>query len=107
MKVWILLMIAIAFEVAGTMLLKASDGFTKPLLGTLAIVSYSVCFWFFAPVLKVLPAGVAYAIWAGLGITLVSILGVFLFKQSLSAPQVLFIGLILIGAVGLNLTTGH
>lgn len=107
MQVWILLGFAIAFEVAGTLFLKASNGFENIGLGMAAIGGYMVSFWFFAPVLKVLPAGVAYAIWAGVGISMVAILSFFLFKQSLSAAQMVFIGLILTGAVGLNLTTTH
>ena len=107
MQVWILLGFAIAFEVAGTLLLKASNGFEKIGLGMGAIGCYMVCFWLFAPVLKVLPAGVAYAIWAGVGISMVAILSFFIFKQSLSAAQVGFIGLIVAGAIGLNLTTSH
>jgi small multidrug resistance pump len=107
MQVWIFLAIAIGFEVAGTMLLKASNGFEKIGIGMAAIGCYSICFWFFAPVLKVLPAGVAYAIWAGVGISMVTILGFLLFKQSLSAAQIAFIGLIVTGAVRLNLTTSH
>ena len=107
MQVWIFLTLAIGFEVAGTLLLKASNGFEKMALGMAAIGCYSICFWFFAPVLKVLPAGVAYAIWAGVGISMVAILSFVLFKQSLSAAQMAFIGLIITGAIGLNLTTAH
>ena len=107
MQVWIFLALAIGFEVAGTLLLKASNGFEKMALGMAAIGRYSICFWFFAPVLKVLPAGVAYAIWAGVGISMVAILSFILFKQSLSAAQMAFIGLIITGAIGLNLTTAH
>jgi len=107
MQVWIFLGLAIAFEVAGTLFLKASNGFEKMGLGMAAIGCYMVCFWLFAPVLKVLPAGVAYAIWAGVGISMVAILSFVLFKQSLSAAQMAFIGLIITGAIGLNLTTAH
>ena len=101
------LTIAIAFEVAGTLLLKASSGFEKVGLGMGAIGCYMVSFWLFAPVLKVLPAGVAYAVWAGVGISMVAILSYFIFKQSLSAAQIGFITMILAGAIGLNLTTAH
>ena len=106
-QVWIFLGLAIAFEVAGTMLLKASNGFEKVGVGMAAIGCYSICFWMFAPVLKVLPAGVAYAIWAGVGISMVAVLSYFISKQSLSLAQMKFIGLILTGAIGLNLTTAH
>ena len=105
MSPWVYLSIAIAFEVAGTLLLKASNGFEKMALGMAAIGCYSVCFWFFAPALKSIPAGVAYAVWAGIGIVCVAILSFALFGQRLSWLQMALISLIVIGAVGLNLTT--
>ena len=74
MSAWVYLSIAIAFEVAGTLLLKASNGFEKIAVGMTAIGCYSICFWFFAPALKSIPAGVAYAVWAGIGIVCVAIL---------------------------------
>ena len=103
--VWIYLFIAIAFEVAGTLLLKYSHGFEKVGYGMAAIACYSVCFWFFAPVLKVLPAGVAYAIWAGVGIAAVTALGIILFEQKLSLIQIACIAMITIGAIGLHSAT--
>jgi len=105
MSAWIYLSIAICFEVAGTILLKLSDGFEKVGLGMAAIGCYSICFWFFAPALKVIPAGVAYAIWAGMGIFAVTVISLAFFGQKLGPLQFGFIALILIGAVGLNLTT--
>ena len=105
MSPWIYLSVAIAFEVAGTLLLKSSNGFEKVGLGMAAIGCYSVCFWFFAPALKTIPAGVAYAIWAGIGIVCVAALSFALFGQKLSWLQMAFITLIVTGAVGLNLTT--
>jgi multidrug transporter EmrE-like cation transporter len=107
MLAWIYLSLAIAFEVTGTILLKYSNGFEKVGLGMASIACYSICFWLLAPAIKVIPVGVAYAIWAGFGIMTVSILSVFLFGQKLAIPQYGFIGLILVGAVGLNLTTQH
>lgn len=105
MNAWMFLAVAIAFEVAGTMLLKASNGFEKVAVGMAAIACYSICFWFFAPALKVIPVGVAYAIWAGLGIACAAALSMVFFDQKLALQQYGFIGLILVGAVGLNLTT--
>ncbi len=107
MSAWIYLSLAIAFEVTGTILLKYSNGFEKVGLGMASIACYSICFWLLAPAIKVIPVGVAYAIWAGLGIMTVSILSVFLFGQKLAITQYGFIGLIVVGAVGLNLTTQH
>lgn len=90
---------AIALEVTGTFLLKLSNGFEGWRWGTLSILCYSACFWFLAPAMKVLPVGVVYAIWAGIGI--------FAFDEKLGALQYLFITLILTGAIGLNLTMRH
>ncbi|MEO0983533.1 MAG: multidrug efflux SMR transporter [Pseudomonadota bacterium] len=105
MTAWVLLLIAVSFEVAGTTLLKMSEGFEKPLIGFGAIAAYSTSFWFFAPAIKVIPVGVAYAVWAGLGIMAAAVIGLLLFGQKLGPPQYLFILLILIGAIGLRLTT--
>ena len=105
MSAWMFLAVAIFFEVCGTVLLKLSNGFEKVGLGMAAIGCYSICFWFFAPALKVIPAGIAYAIWAGMGIFAITIIGMTFFEQKLGLLQYGFIALILIGAVGLNLTT--
>ena len=105
MSAWMFLGVAILFEVLGTVLLKLSDGFEKIGYGMAAIACYSVCFWFLAPALKVIPAGVAYAIWSGLGILSVTFIGLAFFNQKLSFVNYGFIALILIGAIGLNLTT--
>ena len=105
MSAWMFLGVAIVFEVLGTVLLKLSDGFEKLGYGMTAIACYSVCFWFFAPALKVIPAGVAYAIWSGLGILSITLIGLAFFDQKLSLMNYGFIALIVIGAIGLNLTT--
>jgi len=105
MSAWIYLGVAIIFEVIGTVLLKLSDGFEKIGFGMLAIACYSICFWFFAPALKIIPAGVAYAIWAGFGILSITLIGLAFFGQKLTLLNYGFVFLILIGAIGLNLTT--
>ncbi len=105
MNAWISLLIAIGFEILGTSLLKLSEGFEKTLWGMLAIAAYWVSFWFLAPALKAIPIGVAYAIWAGVGIAAVAVIGFFAFGHRLHLLQYFFMALILIGAVGLRLTT--
>lgn len=102
---WGLLAVAIGLETAGTFLLKLSDGFAKPLWGGLSVLCYSMCFWVLAPALKVIPVGVAYAIWAGIGIVAATAIGVFAFGERLGAIQLGCILLVLAGAVGLRLTT--
>lgn len=105
MSAWFFLACAIALEVTGTFLLKLSNGFEYWVWGMLSIACYSACFWFLAPAMKVLPVGVVYAIWAGVGIVAATIIGIFAFQERLGALQTVFIALILTGAVGLNLTT--
>lgn len=102
---WIYLMGAVVLEIAGTFFLKLSNGFEKPLWGGVSIACYTSCFWLFAPALKYIPVGIAYAIWAGLGIVAAAIIGWFVFKEHLSTIQLFCIGLVIIGAIGLNLTT--
>ena len=105
MTAWLYLGAAIVLEIIGTSLLKLSDGFEKTHWGALAIIAYSLSFWVFAPALKVIPVGVAYAIWSGAGILAITIIGVFFFEQRLQVIQYLFIALIVAGAIGLNLTS--
>jgi small multidrug resistance pump len=102
---WAFLAAAIALEIAGTFLLKLSGGFERWQWGALSIACYAGCFWMLAPAVKVIPVGVAYAIWAGVGIVAAAVLGVFAFGERLGAVQLLCIALVLIGAVGLQLTT--
>ena len=105
MSAWLYLALAIALEVSGTLLLKLSDGFAKWQWGALSIACYSGCFLVLAPAMKVLPVGVVYAIWAGVGILAATIIGIVAFDERLSAIQFICIALILVGAVGLQLTT--
>lgn len=105
MGAWTILMMCIVAEVAATSLLKRSNGFTEPLYGILSILIFAGCFWALSYVLTRIPVGVTYAIWAGMGIALVSLVGWVVFRQPLSAPQVVFIAMIVGGAVGLSLTT--
>lgn len=105
MSAWIFLAVAITLEVAGTFLLRLSHGFEKPHWGALSILCYSACFWFLAPAMKVLPVGVVYAIWAGVGIVAATIIGVVSFGERLGVVQFLCIALVLVGSVGLKLTT--
>ena len=105
MSAWIYLALAIALEVAATFFLKLSDGFEKPQWGVLSIAFYSACFWVLAPALKTIPVGVAYAIWAGIGIAAAGAIGAFAFGERLGPLQLAFVAMIMVGAVGLRLTT--
>jgi small multidrug resistance pump len=105
MTAWLYLAFAIALEISGTFLLKLSSGFEKWHWGAMSIACYSACFWALAPAMKVLPVGIVYAIWAGVGIVAATAIGVFAFDETLSAIQYVFIAMVLTGAIGLRMTT--
>ncbi|HWZ49430.1 MAG TPA: SMR family transporter [Herbaspirillum sp.] len=97
------LAIAIASEVIATSALRAADGFTRLLPSILVVAGYALAFFFLALTLKTIPVGIAYAIWAGIGIVLVSLVAYFLYGQTLDAPALIGIGLIVAGVVVINL----
>lgn len=93
---------AIMLEVIGTTALTASDGFSRPLPTIVMAISYLAAFYFLSLVLKVMPVGVAYAIWSALGIVLISVIGRVAFKQTLDAPAIIGISLIIVGVIIVN-----
>ena len=105
MTAWLYLSATIGMEIAGRFLLKLSDGFAKWQWGTLSLLCYAVSFLFLAPALKLLPVGIVYAIWSGVGIIGVTTLGIVVFGDRLALARYDFISLILVGTVGLKLTT--
>ena len=92
-----LLCAAISFEVIGTLLLPASNGFSKLLPSVAVTVSYIVSFYFLSLVVQKLPLAVVYASWAGLGVFSVAVLSAILYKQTLNAPTVTGLFLIVAG----------
>ena len=100
---WLYLMIAIAAEVVGTSSLKASEGFTKPMPSIVVLAGYGTAFFFLSLALKVMPVGVAYAVWSGAGVALIGLIGWLFFGQKLDAAAVLGMVLIVAGVVVLNL----
>jgi small multidrug resistance pump len=101
---WAVLAVAIVCEVVGTSLLHASAQFTRvgPTLGMAAC--YLAAFYLLSLAMQLLPMGVVYAVWSGLGIVLVSAVGLVAFGQRLDAPALIGIGLILAGVVAINLS---
>jgi len=99
---WIYLALAITGEVIGTSALKASQGFTRLAPSLLVVLAYGIAFFFLALVLRTIPVGVAYAIWSGAGVALITLIGWVVFDQRLDAYALLGIGLIVAGVVVLN-----
>jgi small multidrug resistance pump len=93
---------AIVFEVIGTSFLQQTNQWTR-LVPTLCMgASYAVAFYLLSITLTTMPVGIAYAIWSGLGIVLISLVGLVVFKQSLDVPAVIGLGLIVAGVIVVN-----
>lgn len=103
MKSWLFLAVAIVGEVVATSALKSSDGFTKLAPSAVVVVGYGVAFYFLSLALRSIPVGIAYAVWAGLGIVLVAGIAWLLHGQKLDAWALVGIGLIVSGVAVLNL----
>ena len=99
---YLYLTIAIVAEVIATNALKASEGFTRLVPSIVVVVGYGAAFYFLALVLKVIPVGIAYAIWAGMGIVLVAIVAAIVFKQVPDLPAIIGMLLIISGVVIIN-----
>ena len=107
---YLYLAIAIIAEVAATSALKASEEFTNLLPSMIVVIGYGIAFYFMTLVLRVIPVGITYAIWSGLGIVLVTIVGIFLYKQMPDIPALIGMALIVAGVVVINVfskTAGH
>lgn len=102
MHPYLALGIAIVSEVIATSALRASDGFSRLWPSVLVVAGYGLAFFFLSVTLKSIPVGIAYAIWSGLGVVLISVAAWMLFGQKLDAPAILGMGLIVAGVVVLN-----
>lgn len=99
---WAYLGLAIIAEVAGSAALKQSVGFTKPTFAFLSVASFAIALFFLSLALRSVPPGIAYAMWAGIGIVLVSLIGVVVFGQTLDVAAIAGIGLIVCGVIVIN-----
>jgi small multidrug resistance pump len=103
MRAYVYLAIAILAEVIATSSLKATAEFTRPWPSLLVIAGYGIAFYCLTLSLRVIPVGIAYAIWSGLGIVLVATAGYVLYRQKLDAPALLGMAMILGGCLVINL----
>lgn len=104
------LAIAIVAEVVGTSALKASREFTNLIPSLVVVAGYGVAFYFMTLALRSIPVGITYAVWSGLGIVLITLVGVFLYREIPDLPAIIGMGLIVSGVVVIHVfskTVGH
>ena len=102
MSAYIILFLAIVFEVLGTMLLPATNNFTKLIPTSILLASYALSFYFLAMVSQKLPLSVVYASWAGLGVFSVALLSYFFYKQALNWQSIVGLFLVVLGVTIVN-----
>ena len=101
---WVYLIIAGGLEVFWATFMKRSEGFTKPLYTVLTFAGMAASFLLLARATRTLPLGTAYAVWTGIGALGALIVGVIVFRESLTPARLLFAALLLIGIIGLKAT---
>ena len=107
LKSWLYLIGAILFEVSGTTCMKLSEGFAKFIPSVLIFVFYSGSFTLMTMAIKHLEVSIVYAIWSGIGMALISFVGIFVFHESATLLKLVSILLIMAGVIGLSLQTQH
>jgi small multidrug resistance pump len=106
MKQWIFLSVAIISEVVATSALKATEDFTRLWPSVIVFIGYASAFYFLTLTLRTLPVGIAYAIWSGAGVALITLVGWLIYRQTLDVPALIGIALIVAGVVVLNVFSG-
>ena len=107
MPVGVLLALAISAEVAATVSLRYSDGFTNPVPSAIVVAGYATSFWLLSLILRELSVGTTYAIWAGVGTAAVALIGIVALGEPATAIKLGSIALIIAGVIGLNLSGAH
>jgi len=97
------LLVAIAIEVVATSALKASDSFTRWVPSAVTVVGYSVAFYLLSVTMRTLPVGIVYALWSGIGVVFISMVGWIWFRQQLDTAAIVGIALIVAGVAVVNL----
>jgi small multidrug resistance pump len=100
---WVFLSVAIISEVIGTSALKASEGFSRVWPAAIVVVGYASAFYFLSLTLRTIPVGVAYAIWSGVGVALITLISWVLYGQALDIPAIIGLLLIVAGVAVLNM----
>ncbi len=105
MNAWIMLAAAGLLEIIWAIGLKYADGFTKPVASAITITAMIISMWLLAQAARELPIGTAYAVWTGIGAVGAALLGIMLFQESANVVRIGCIGLIVVGIIGLKLST--
>src|SRR4051812_47991294 len=103
---WLYLFAAILFEVAGTMSMKFSQGFTKLTPSILIFVFYAIAFTFVTFAIRKIEISVAYTVWSGVGTTLIALIGIVYFGEAATALKLVSIALVIAGVIGLKISAG-
>jgi small multidrug resistance pump len=106
MFAFLLLSLAILSEVAATLALRVSDGFSRPIPSAIVVVGYGISFWLLALALKEIPVSLTYAIWSGVGTALIAVAGVVAFGESMNVMKLASLGVIILGVAGLSAAGG-
>ena len=109
-KTYAYLMVAILCEVLATTALSRSDGFTRLVPSAIAVVGYALAFWLLSIAMRVIPAGVVYAIWSGMGVVLITAIAWIWYRETLDTSAILGLALIVLGVIVINLfskSVGH
>jgi len=107
MPVGLLLTLAIAAEVAATVSLRYSDGFSRPVPSVIVVAGYAVSFYLLSLILRELSVGTTYAIWAGAGTAAIAVIGIVALGEPATALKLASLALIIAGVIGLNLSGAH
>jgi len=103
---WLLLLLAVSAEIVGTSCLKLTQGFSRPLPTLVVLGAYAIAFLLLSRVVETIPLGITYALWSGIGIVAIVLVGLLAYKQVPSPGQLIGMGLIAAGVVIVNLQ-GH
>ena len=106
-QAWVLLLFAITSEVIGTSCLKLSEGFSKPIPTLVVLVAYTTSMLLLSRVVQTIPLGITYALWSGIGIIAIVLVGLLAYKQMPSPGQLVGISMITAGVILVNLTGKH
>lgn len=104
---WSLLLLAIAAEVIGTSCLKLSDGFSRLWPSVVVLLAYSTSMLLLSRVVQTIPLGITYALWSGIGIVAIVLVGLLVYRQVPTSIQLFGMALITAGVVMVNVTSPH